>query len=92
MRTGMGGEHPEVAQTLHGLAEIYFWKWKKFEEAEALLQRAIAIYAKAKLLDHPELAQLLMTYASLLSVIERKPQAAEVLERVKAIRAKHVNT
>ena len=59
----LGLEHRDVAQTLYSLAEIYCWKWKKFEQAEPLLQRAIAIYEKAQLLDHPELAQILRTYA-----------------------------
>jgi len=86
-----GLEHPAVAQTLYGLAEIYYRKWKKFEQAEPLLQRAIAIYEKAQLLDHPELAQILRTYASLLSVLNRNSEAAEILERVKAIRAKYAN-
>ncbi len=87
----LGSEHPDVAQSFHGLAEIYYRKWKKFEQAESLFQGAIAIYEKAQLLDHPELAQILRTYAILLSVLNRKTEAAEILERVKAIRAKHAN-
>jgi tetratricopeptide (TPR) repeat protein len=87
----LGAEHPDVAQTFHGLAEIYFWKWKKIEQAESLLQRAIAIYEKAQLIDHLELAQILTTYANLLSYLNRKTEAAETLVRVKTIRAKHAD-
>jgi hypothetical protein len=66
-------------------------KWKKFEQAKPLSQQAIATYEKAQLLDHPDLAHTLKTYTSLLSVLNRKSEAAEILERVKAIWAKHVN-
>jgi serine/threonine protein kinase/tetratricopeptide (TPR) repeat protein len=87
----LGEEHADVAQSLHGLAEIYYRKWKSFEQAETLLQKAIAIYEKAQLLDHPKLAQILLTYASLLAVLNRKPEADEALARFKAIRAKHAD-
>ena len=87
----LGPEHPAIAQTLYRLADIYYKRWKEFEQAESLFQRAIAIYEKAQLLDHPELAQILTTYANLLTYLNRKTDAAEVLARVKAIRAKHAD-
>ncbi len=85
----LGLEHRDVAQSLYGLAEIYCWKWKKFEMAETLLQRAITIYEKAQLLDHPELAQILKTYANLLVYLNRKTEAAKTLERYKTISPKY---
>ncbi len=87
----LGKEHPDVAQSLYGLAEIYFWKWKEIDQAESYLQQAIAIYEKAQLLEHPELAQILKTYANLLRYLNRKSEAAEANARVKTIRAKHVD-
>jgi hypothetical protein len=59
--------------------------------AMSLLQRAIDFYEKTQLLDHPELAQMLKTYANLLLYLNRKTEAAETLERVKTIRAKHAD-
>jgi hypothetical protein len=59
--------------------------------AMSLLQRAIAFYEKTQLLDHPELAQMLKTYVNLLLYLNRKTEAAETLERVKTIRAKHAD-
>jgi hypothetical protein len=43
------------------------------------------------LLDHLELAQILTTYANLLSYLNRKTEATEILERIKTIRAKHAD-
>ena len=87
----LGREHPAVAQTLYRLADIYYRRWKKFEEAKSLIQRAKAIYEKAQLLEHPDLAQILTTYASLLLILNRPAEAKENSERAKAIRAKHAN-
>ena len=87
----LGPEHPDVARSLYGLALIYYWKCNMFELAESLLQRAIAIFEKAQLLDHLDLAQFLKTYASLLLVLDRKPEAAAAKAHAKAIRAKHAS-
>lgn len=87
----LGLEHPAVGQTLHVLAEIYYRKWQKFEQAEPLFQRVIAIYEKAQLLDRPELAHILRSYAILLSAFNRNAEAKENSARAKAIRAKNAN-
>lgn len=85
----LGPEHPDVAQCLYGLALIYYQKWKKFDLAEPLLQRALAIYEKAQVPEHPEVAQILRTYAGLLYVLNRNSEAAEAIARAKTILAKH---
>ena len=70
---------------------VHNWKWKRFEQAETLLQRALAIYAKAQVPEHPEVAQMLKTYASLLFVLDRKSEAVEAGARAKTILAKLTN-
>jgi tetratricopeptide (TPR) repeat protein len=87
----LGPEHPAVAQTLYNLVDIYYRRWQKFELAEPLFQRAIAIYEKAQLMDHPELAHILRSYAILLSALNRNAEAKENSARAKAIRAKNAN-
>jgi serine/threonine protein kinase/tetratricopeptide (TPR) repeat protein len=78
-------EHPEIAHSLYGLALLYYWKWKRFDLAELFLQRALAIYLNAQLLDHPDMAQFLKTYASLLLVLKRKPEAVKAMIHAKTI-------
>ena len=63
----------------------------KRKSSESYLQQAIAIYRKAQLLEHPDLAQILTTYTSFLFVLNRKAESEEAKARAKAIRAKHTN-
>jgi tetratricopeptide (TPR) repeat protein len=81
----MRSEHPDMAQSLYGLALLYYWKWKRFDLAEVFLQRALAIYLNAQLLDHPDMAQFLKTYASLLLMLNRKPEAVKAMIHAKTI-------
>jgi hypothetical protein len=67
----LGNEHPAVARCLSGLAIINFWKWKRLEVAEACILRALAIYKKAQIPNHPDVASIRKTYASLQVVIKR---------------------
>jgi serine/threonine protein kinase/tetratricopeptide (TPR) repeat protein len=78
-------EHPDIAHSLYGLALLYYWKWKRFDLAELFLQRALAIYLNAQLLEHPDMAQFLKTYASLLLVLKRKPEAVKAMIHAKTI-------
>jgi serine/threonine protein kinase/tetratricopeptide (TPR) repeat protein len=78
-------EHPDLAQSLYGLALLYYWKWKRFDLAEIFLQRALSIYINAQLLEHPDMAQFLKTYASLLLILNRKPEAVKAMIHAKAI-------
>ena len=84
----LGTEHPDIAQSLYGLALLYYWKQKRFEIAETCIQQALAILTKAQLREHPDVAQILKTYASLLLVLNRKPEALKALAHAKAILAK----
>jgi len=67
----LGEEHPAVARCLFGLAIINFWKWKKLDVAEAYILQALAIYKKAQIPNHPDVAAIRKTYASLQVVIKR---------------------
>jgi serine/threonine protein kinase/tetratricopeptide (TPR) repeat protein len=81
----MRSEHPDMAHCLYGLALLYYWKWKRLDLAEVFLQRALSIYLDAQLLDHPDMAQFLKTYASLLLVLNRKPEAVKAMIHAKTI-------
>src|SRR5262249_40308520 len=54
----LGANHPDVGQTLHNLAYLY-WRQGKYSEAEGLYKRALAIREKALGASHPDLAQTL---------------------------------
>ncbi len=84
----LGLEHPDLAQSLYGLAQLYYWKQKRFEMAETCIQQALALLTKAQLQEHPDAAQILKTYASLLLILNRKPEAMKAIAHAKAILAK----
>ncbi len=73
-----GAEHPRVAMLLNRLAQALEEK-QNFQEAEALLRRALAIQRKALGLS-PDTATTLINLGSLLQNLKR-PQEAERLER-----------
>ena len=81
----LGTEHPDVARSLYGLAILYCWKWKRPDLAETRLLRALAIYEKVPMPEHPEMMQMFSTYASLLWILKRQPEATEAKARVKTI-------
>ncbi len=84
----LGLEHPDLAQSLYGLAQLYYWKQKRFEMAETCIQQALALLTKAQLQEHPDVAQILKTYASLLLILNRKSEAMKAIAHAKAILAK----
>jgi hypothetical protein len=53
----LGPDHPEVAESLTGLASLRKAQGRN-AEAVALYERVLAIKAKTFALDHPELAEL----------------------------------
>ena len=60
-------DHPDTAQSLNSLAVLYYEQGAKYDQAEPLLQRALATPA-SKLLglpDHPDTAQSLNSLAML---------------------------
>ena len=50
-----GPDHPNMAQSLNNLAELYRAQGK-YAEAEPLVKRALAIWEKALGKDHPDVA------------------------------------
>jgi tetratricopeptide (TPR) repeat protein len=60
----LGPQHPDVAQGLNNLAELYHTQGK-YEEAEPLYQRALKIREQALGPQHPDVAQSLNNLAAL---------------------------
>ncbi len=58
----MGPEHPDVARSLNNLAMVYTDQGK-YEEAEPLYQRSLAIEEKALGPEHPQVATSLNNLA-----------------------------
>ncbi len=71
-------EHPEIADTLHNLADLYGAQGK-YEQAEPLYQRALAIREQVLGPEHPATAHTLKSLAELRSVISRDKLAQESL-------------
>ena len=84
----MGPQHPAVATSLSGLADLYYAQGK-YTEAEPLYQRSLAIREKALGAEHPAVATTLENYAALLRKTNREAEAATIEARAKAIRAKY---
>jgi len=84
----LGPEHPDVAQSLNNLAELYRAQGQ-YTKAAPLYQRALAIWEKALGSEHPRVATVLENYALLLWETNQKAKAAELMTRAQAIRAKH---
>ena len=58
----------------------------KYDAAEPLYKRALAIFEKALGPDHPNLATSLENYAALLKATQRTAEAEPLLKRAEAIR------
>ena len=87
IRERRGKDHPEVARCLRELGEVEQARGKN-AEAEAAYRRALVIWTKAGLTDHPLLAGLLESYARWLRRVGRSREADELDARARAIRAK----
>ncbi len=85
---GLGPEHPDVAESLNNLAELYRAQGK-YAGAEPLYKRALAIWEKALGPEHPNVVKGLENYAALLRKTGRSSEATKMEARAKAIRAKH---
>jgi tetratricopeptide (TPR) repeat protein len=83
----LGSEHPNVATSLNGLAELYRAQGR-YADAEPLYQQALATWEKALGPDHPNVAATLENYAELLRDVGRGGEAAAMEDRAEAIRAK----
>src|SRR5215831_1119233 len=83
----LGPEHPDVAQSLNNLANLYSLKGDN-AKAEPLFQRALAIFEKALGPKHPEVAQSLHNLAIIYSLKGDYAKAEPLHQRALAIREK----
>jgi tetratricopeptide (TPR) repeat protein len=82
-----GEEHPDIAQSLNNLAEIYKAQGSS-EQAKPLYERALAIWEKAHGEEHPLVATNLNNLAVLYKAQNDIEQAKALYERALAIREK----
>ncbi|SEP42902.1 tetratricopeptide repeat protein [Nitrosovibrio sp. Nv6] len=83
----LGPDHPDVASSLHNLAELYRAQGQ-YEKAEPLFQRALAAREKAFGHDHPHVATSLNNLAALYRVKGDYEKAETLLCQALAIRKK----
>ncbi len=88
MEKALGPEHPDVAQSLNNLAELYRAQGN-YAEAEPLYQRSLTIKEMALGPEHPAVATSLENYAALLRQTARADEAERMEARAKAIREKY---
>jgi len=67
----LGPNHPDTATSLNNLAELYHSQGK-YEQAEPLYQRALAIREQALGPNHPNTNATRANYAGLLESMKRK--------------------
>jgi hypothetical protein len=60
---------------------------KRFVDAEAPMEQAIAIFERTRVPTHPDNVEALGEYAHLLRKIRRKPEAKAIEKRIGAIKA-----
>jgi tetratricopeptide (TPR) repeat protein len=81
-----GAEHPNVAQSLNNLADIYGTEGK-YAEAATVYERSLRILENALGPAHPDVASVLLDYAGVLRKTNRTAEAEKLEARAKAIRA-----
>ena len=82
----LGGNHPQLPAMLGGLAGSYLRR-SEFRKAEPLLQQLLEI-KRARGDDHPEVATVLASLATVHSAMGAHARSEEALRRVLAIREK----
>jgi tetratricopeptide (TPR) repeat protein len=82
-----GEGEPPAALSLSNLATLYAAQ-DKFEKAEPLYAQAVRIFQQTNWTDRPEVASTLENYSLLLRKTGREVEAAAMLEKARAIRAK----
>lgn len=89
-----GAEDPDVASTLHKLAKLYLAKpnvtRERYEEAEPLYKRSLAIWEKSLGPEHPNVATSLNNLALLYDTQGRHDQAEPLYRRSLAITEKRL--
>ncbi|HET6276717.1 MAG TPA: tetratricopeptide repeat protein [Candidatus Cybelea sp.] len=81
----LGLNHPDVAQSLKDLTNVY-WRQGRYAEAESFSRRALAIYEQAVGPDHPDVADCLHNLAVLYWNTGRYAEAEPLTTRALAIR------
>ncbi len=80
----LGHDHPQVANTLNYLAKMLD-TLSRYEEAEPLFRRALAINEMALGLDHQAVAKTLNNLANMLDTLARSEEAELLFRRALAI-------
>ena len=80
--------HPLLFSSLYSLAR-YYQEQGEFEKAEAQYKRALNLKEHLVGPDHPDVAIVLVQYASLLKETHRQTEAKKVLARANAITSRH---
>jgi hypothetical protein len=85
----LGSLHPDTADCLHNLAELYH-RQEAYKQAAALYKRVLAIYELTLSLEHPQALRAFMDYITLL-----QQQVAQMWKRLDEMRVRlqgsHVN-
>ncbi|MBQ6656278.1 MAG: CHAT domain-containing protein [Ottowia sp.] len=83
----LGAEHPDVAESLNNLAEVYFVQ-ARYADAEPLYKRALAILEKQLGAEHIAVANTLDSLASMYHVQNRYTDAEPLYKRALEIKEK----
>jgi len=80
----LGLDHPDMAQSLHNLALLYYYQGK-YAEVEPLLKQVLAIDEKVLRPDHPNMASDLNNLAELYRVQGKYAEAEPLLKQALVI-------
>ena len=80
-----GVDNPEVADCLHHIAETLRFD-ARYDEAEPLYQRSLAIRQKLLGPNHPDVAKSLEAYALLLALTYREAEAEHMKTCARSIK------
>jgi tetratricopeptide (TPR) repeat protein len=83
----LGPDHPDVANFLSNLA-IMYQNQRRYQYAEPLYKRSLAILERALGPNHPDIATALNNFAVLYHVQGRDTEAEPLFKRAVAIREK----
>jgi tetratricopeptide (TPR) repeat protein len=83
----LGTDSPRLATALDNLALLY-WAQHRYQEAEPLLRRLLAIQEKSLGPDHPDVAESLNHLAQVYRSQGRYAEAEPLLKRALAIQQK----
>ena len=85
----LGRDHPDVAQTLNNLANLYSVMCR-YSDAEPLFRRSLEIFEKQLGRDHPDVAASLNNLAVSVAALGRWDEADAAADRERRIVRRHV--